>query len=109
MKAIIYRGGEHGTVATLSGDNPMAELEELLGGPVELTVLTRRLNLVSRADGEELQLPIRYSVHWMDRCPEPVAGDCAVVARLPNLMLTDINAEDLAKAETLIRATGGKR
>ena len=60
MKIIRFRTGGAGLYA-LPGEYPERELEELLGGEVEITPITRRLALAARRDGEEERLPALYA------------------------------------------------
>lgn len=108
MKIILFQGGGPGVTYKLPGENPMAELAELLDGPVELTPLSGRLALVSREDGEAERLSIRYALHRLGREVEPIAGDCAVVAICDQRgRLREAGAEDIAAAMDYIRAREG--
>ena len=104
MKVMLYRDGRPGVVTRLPEEDPMADIAELLGGEVELTPLNRRLSLVVRKD--TTGLPERYEIHRMDKAPEPVAGDCVVVARLPNLMLGTMGPEDIKRAGEFVHVRG---
>ena len=106
MKVVLFQRGNPGREYVMAGDQPVADLEELLEGEVEFTPLNRRLSLVSRKDGEALRLPIHYSLHQLGRCVEPVAGDCAVVVRGGGGVLGDVNAQDVAAAVTYVRPVG---
>lgn len=103
MKIGLFQGGKPGTMYAIPEDDPERELVELLGGETEMTPLTSKLSLVYRADGEEARLPIRYTQRENFREPEPIAGDCAVVAVKPGGCLRDIKGEELAEVRALIR------
>lgn len=106
MKIILYRDGKPGVIVSLPGENPEAELEELLGGETEMQPITKRLTLVTRSDAEEMQLPIRYSLDKLGEEPQPVAGDAAVVAVRPDGILTDVNVQDLVMMEGRLSCMG---
>lgn len=104
MKIILFQGGKPGVLHSVSVENPLEELEELLDGPVEFLPLNDRLTLASREDGEAKQLPLHYLLHRLGREVEPVAGDCAVVARCPvREKLRSADEKDLEAAECYIR------
>ena len=104
MKIMLFRGGQRGEIARTPGEYPKAELEELLEGETEMTPISRRLTLVTRRDGEEKQLPIRFALHRLGREPEPIAGDCAVIATGADGCLRDIVVRDIPEAEAFVRA-----
>lgn len=104
MKVILYRNGRAGELVTLLGEYPEMELEDLLGGATEMLPLSRPgLTLVRLRDGEEYQLPIRYTVHELGREPEPVAGDCAVIRMDREGRIHDARREDLVRADDMVR------
>lgn len=109
MKIILFQGGEPGVAYKIPGENPEAELAELLDGPVEMTPLNSRLALVSREDGEAERLSIRYILNRLGREMEPIAGDCAVVAMAGSCgRMREAGAEDLEAALAYVcpRETG---
>lgn len=103
MKIGLFQAGRPGIMYAIAEDDPDGELAELLGGETEMAPITSRLSLVCRADGEEARLPIRYTRRESFREPEPVAGDCAVVAVKPGGCLRDLKGEELAQVRALIR------
>lgn len=103
MKIMMFRGGQPGALVQLSGDQPERELEELLEGAVEWRRLCPKFCLVVRMDGEAERLPIRYAVHQLGREPEPVAGDCAVVALGVDRSLGDIAVADIPNIALVLR------
>lgn len=105
MKIIRFRAGGAGLYA-LPGEYPERELEELLGGEVEITPITRRLALVVRRDGEEKLLPILYALHRLGREPAPIPGEGAVVVTAPDGRMVDANHRDMSAAEQCIRTVG---
>ncbi len=88
----------------------MAEIGELLGGPVEapLAELTDRLRLCVRADWAEAGEPIRYAWDRLGRASQPVAGDCAVVRVGPGGRLGNVRAADLDTVNERVRPVDGK-
>lgn len=104
MELMLFRDGRPGVIVKVPGEGPEGELVELLGGETEMVPLNKRLTLVRRADGEALRLAIRYAVHRLGREPEPVAGDCAVVAVVPDGSLGDVKAHDVPGIECYVRA-----
>lgn len=104
MKIMLFQDGKPGVAEKLPGENPEAELADLLGGETEMTPLTERLLLVTRKDGEELELPVRYAVHGLGREPRRVAGDIAVVAVRPEGILRDVTKLEITAAEATIQA-----
>jgi len=111
MKVLSFQGGRPGVITKLPGEEPLAELGELLGGEVEepLTALTDKLALCVLADGIERREPIRYSWRKLGRVPQPVAGDCAVVHMGPTGLLGDMTATDMDTAEDLVRPIYDRR
>lgn len=103
MKIGLFQGGTSGGMFVIQNDNPEADLEELLGGETEMIPLSGRLSLVVRRDAEARQLPIRYCNHDQWRAPQPIAGDCAVVAVGSNGCLRDLRGDELAVARGRIR------
>ena len=103
MKIALYQGRGHGRLYALPGARPEEELEELLGGETEMMPINGKLTLVTRKDGEEEQLPILHTLHRLDREPEPIAGDCAVVAVGRGGQLRDMTEQGLAAADSYIR------
>ena len=107
MKIILFQGGALGVTYKIPGENPEAELMELLEGPVELTPLNGRVALVSRKDGEAERLSIRYTLHRLGREIMPIAGDCAVVAINGQCgKMREAGAEDLEAAQVYVRPKG---
>lgn len=106
MRIILFQGGARGELVSLPGERPEAELAELLEGEAEMTHLSRRYILVTRKDGEENRLTIRYSLHRLGREPEPIAGDCAVVVASPEGHLRDAGPGDLKTALSYIGEVG---
>lgn len=105
MKIILYRAGWEGVGAVLPGENPEMELADLLGGgEVEMTPITRRLMLVTAADAEKRQLPVRYAPRRMGRADEPVCGDCAMASVRPDGSLGDAGRADLTEARDHLRS-----
>lgn len=102
MKVVLFSNGETGKEMELCGDEPVAELEELLGGAVELLYLDERMRLAVRADGEEMRLTIRYGLHCLGRAVEPLAGDCAVIGVDREGRLRDMKAGDVFRANGYI-------
>lgn len=107
MKIVLFRDGQRGTAVTLPGEHPEAELEELLGGKISFWSFGKTLELAEREDSEEKQLPIRYALHRLGREPDPIAGDCAVVAVRPDGRIRDISLRELDAALSYIRPVGG--
>ena len=104
MKIIRFRAGGTGLYA-LPGEYPELELEEMLGGEVEMAPITRRLALVvRRRDEGERQLPILYALHRLGREPAPIPGECAVVVTAPDGRLMDASHRDMSAAEQCIRS-----
>ena len=108
MKIVLFQAGRPGREYIMPGDKPEADLADMLGGAVELTTLNKRLEVITRVDGEKLRLPIHYAMHRIGRAVEPLAGDCAVVARTAAGQLTDIGMDDVAAAVTYIRTLEGR-
>ncbi len=104
MKVILYRDGRQAVCAKLPGEDPEMELTDLLGGETEMVPLNQCLTLVTLRDGEELKLPVRYTVCCLGREPRPIAGDCAVVAVKPDGCLRDVKIEEVMIAESYIEA-----
>ena len=107
MKVILYLDGEAGEMATLPGDCPELELEELIGGPTEMRPLAKtRLTLVCRQDGEACRLPIHFAVCELGREPVPVAGEFAVIRMDREGVIRDIRPEDMTRAAETLRVVG---
>lgn len=103
MKIVLFRDGQPGLAATLPGEEPEVELCDLLGGETEMIPLNEHMTLVELKDGEKLGLPLRYEIHRLGREPEPVFGDCAVVAVKPDGMLRDVRLMEVPAAEAYVR------
>ena len=106
MNVYLFEGGAPGRIATVPGENPEAELAELLEGEITTTQFGWRFLLVQRADGEDLRLPIQYAFCCTGREPVPIAGDCAVVARSSAGRLRNLRVPDLSEIEDYVRPTG---
>lgn len=104
MKIVLFRDGQPGVVAQLSGKDPIGELAELLGGETEITEINKRLSLVTRKDGEGL--PVRYAAHGLEEEPKQIAGDCAVVAVRPEGVLRDVTTLEFTTARACIQVLG---
>lgn len=103
MKIILLENGEETRLETILGDNPAGELDELLGGPVSFRELTPSLQLVTRAYGEDLPLPIRYRCDT-NRTAFPIYGNCAVVRVVNGSQLCDVSEKvDIATVCRMIR------
>lgn len=103
---MLFRDGQRGVVIKLPGERPVEEIGELLGGGAEQwpARLSCRLALYRREDGTGL--PERYELHRLGRVPEPVAGDCAVVAMGPDGRMKDLTVNDVAEAQAKVRMRG---
>ena len=107
MTIFLFQGGAPGRVVILPGENPEAELAELLEGEIAMLPFGRCYRLVRRKDGEDLQLPIRYVLERHGRAPEPIAGDCAAVAFNSMGWMRRLRAYDLSEIMAHVRPTGG--
>lgn len=103
MKIILYRDGRQAVCAKLPGENPEVELTDLLGGETEMVPLNKSLTLVTLQDGEELRLPVRYTLHRLGKEVRPIAGACAVVAVKPDGNLRDVTMEEVMIAESYVK------
>lgn len=108
MKIVLFEDGAAGREERILGEEPLGELEELLGGAVELLYLDERMKLAVRTDGEENRLPIRYGLHRLGRAVEPIAGDCAVVGMDREGRLRDMKAGDVFRANGYVWAVNGE-
>ena len=93
MKVALFGAGDIG-LYQLPGEHPERELAEMLGGETEMARIDRRLKLVTRRDGETERLTIRYAIHRLGHEPEPIAGECAVVAVGAEGCLLDMGRHD---------------
>ena len=108
MKVILFQGGRQGATYKIPGENPEAELADLLDGPVVFQTLNDRLTLVTREDGEREGLRKRYRLHRLGREVEAIAGDCAVVATCGQRgKLRSAEGYDLAAAQCYVRPEEG--
>lgn len=104
MNVMIYQQGRPGVLVALPGDEPLAEIGELLDcTEVEVTKLDGGLSLVEAADAERRQLPIRYAVERLGRASYPVAGDCVVAAMKSGGEIRSATEADVAAAGKYIR------
>lgn len=103
MRVMLFQGRQMGVAYNLPGEDPMAEIGELLGGePDEKMVrLDGRLALVVRIDREEL--PNQYVAQGLGKPPRLVAGDCVVVRLGQGQRIGDINAKDAMAAQGYVR------
>lgn len=90
MKIILLENAQDPRIETILNDNPAGELDDLLGGPVEFSPLTHDLQLVTRALGYELRLPVRYRKDD-GHTVSPIYGNCAVVRALQSGGLCDVS------------------
>ena len=79
LRILLFEDGRPGEIMAINGENVQAELEELLGGEIEMKRLNNRLQLVVHKDGEKLDLPMRYTRHKPGHVPELIYGNAAVV------------------------------
>ncbi|MCD7947532.1 MAG: hypothetical protein LUG13_04435 [Oscillospiraceae bacterium] len=107
MNVLLFQGGAAGALHTVAEDEPLYELEELLGGPLETVEIGTSLRLLRRADGEAERLPIRYVLRLALREPEPIAGDCAVVSVYKASKPRAMKDRDVALARECVRRVGG--
>lgn len=103
MRVMYFQGRQMGVAYNLPGENPMAEIGELLGGvpDEEMVRLDRRLVLVVREDREELSN--QYVVQGLGMLPRLVAGDCVVVRMDKYQRMGDVNAQDAVTAQGYVR------
>lgn len=99
MRVMLFQGRQMGVAYNLPGENPMAEIGELLGGEPdeEMIRLDRRLVLVVREDREGL--PNQYVAQGVGKPPRLVAGDCVVVRMGQGQQMGDVNANDAVMAQ----------
>lgn len=109
MKVILFENGEIGRRVNLPGENPVAEIEELLGGPAEEEMIAPGALLYTREDGVELELPIRYSLHRRPSTAEPICGDAVLVLVNSQGRIRDAKAVDLEAADCYVWPVMGKR
>lgn len=103
MRVMLFQGGKKGIVYNLPGENPMAEIGELLGGEPDehMTRINKRLALVTRAEPVQ---PYRYIMKRLGAPPELVAGDCVVVRMGQDQRLGDVNIKDASEAQNCVRS-----
>ncbi len=103
MRILVYEGGEAGRMVSLPGESPMDELEELLGGEVDLVTLADGLELARRADGWTEALPCWYELRRLGRAPELIAGPCAVLRMTGQMRVLNMSEDDVRRAELRVR------
>lgn len=103
MRVMYFQGRQMGVAYNLPGENPLAEIGELLGGAVdeEMIRLDRRLVLAVREDREEL--PNQYVAQGLGKLPRLVAGDCVVIRLDQGQRMGDVNAKDAVAAQGYVR------
>jgi len=109
MEIMLFQGGEEGRVVKLSGEDPLEEIGELIGGKVEdpLTMLKPGLYLFVREDGAEERIPIKYNYHKLGHQDlRPIAGDCAAASIRMDGQILDLRDTDRVAARLLIRRVG---
>ena len=86
---MYFQGRQMGVAYNLPGENPLAEIGELLGG------------VAVREDREEL--PNQYVAQGMGKLPRLVAGDCVVIRLDQGQRMGDVNAKDAVAAQGYVR------
>ena len=94
MRLLFFEDGRPGRLESIPGENVRAELEELLGGEVEMKRLNSRLQLVVHKDGKKAALPMRYTRYKPGHLPEFIYGNAAVVRISPDGKAHDITKDD---------------
>ena len=105
MRVMLFQGGQAGIVYNLPGENPMVEIEELLGGELDehMSRINKRLALVTRAETAQ---PYRYIMEKLGAPPKLVAGDCVVVRMGRDRRMGDVSANDAVEAQSCVRPLG---
>lgn len=103
MKIILFADGKAGEVKTLPGEQPLAEIGELLGctdQEPEMRRLTDRLRLCINGNGGDPAVKYAYLRQW--RGLAEAQGTCAVVRMAADGTLRDVTKDDIDRANELV-------
>lgn len=103
MKIVLFTDGKDGVVHTLPGEQPLAEIGELLGGTVQepLIKLTDKLRLCI-VEPDEADPSVMYEYLRQGRGCAVSEGACAVVHMGLDGTLRDVTRDDLTEANILV-------
>lgn len=103
MKIVLFADGKAGEVKTLPGEQPLAEIGELLGGAIQepLIKLTDKLRLCI-VEPEEDDPSVMYEYLRQGRGCAASEGACAVVHMGLDGTLRDVTRDDLTEANVLV-------
>lgn len=103
MKIILFADGKDGEVKTLPGEQPLAEIGELLGGADQdptIIRLTDRLGICVMEGNPNPAVKYAYLRQW--RGLAETQGACAVVHMAADGTLRDVTKDDIDRANELV-------